>query len=159
KGNLRPSAKNLITTTNPCSRPMGSDSRSHSTRTSGCTSSRDTWTRLTFDGSNRFPIWTPDGEKITYAHFANAGWPNMYWVRADGAGSPLRLTDGRSRAVPSSWHPSGKLLVFEQNMPDGKRGAFTMTVEGDETRGWKPGEIKPLSISSYAELGWSFSPD
>jgi len=118
----------------------------------------DTWTRLTFDGNNRFPIWTPDGLKITYAHFASAG-SAIYWVRADGAGSPLRFTDGTSRAVPSTWHPSGKLLVFEQNMPDGKRGAFTMTVEGDGTRGWKPGEVKPLSISSYAESTWSFSPD
>lgn len=120
---------------------------------------RDTWTRLTFDGNNRLPIWTPDGQKITYAHLAHAGSPDIYWVRADGAGSPLQLTEESSRAVPSSWHPSGKLLVIERNMPDGKRGAFTMTVEGDETRGWKPGEIKPLSTSSYAESRWSFSPD
>lgn len=120
---------------------------------------RDTWTRLTFDGNNRLPIWTPDGQKITYAHFAKSGSPDIYWVRADGAASPLRLTEGSSRAVPSSWHPSGKLLVFEQNMPDGKRGTFTMTVEGDEKRGWRPGEIKPLSTSSFAETTWSFSPD
>ena len=72
---------------------------------------RDTLTRLTFDGNNRAPLWTPDGQKITYAHFAKAGSvgaADIYWTHADGTGSPLRLTDGSSGKFPSSdCRPSG----------------------------------------------------
>lgn len=123
---------------------------------------RDTLTRLTFDGNNRYPLWTPDGQRITYAHFAKAGSvgaADIYWTHADGTGSPLRLTDSSDRKFPSSWHPSGKLLVFEELAPDGKNRAFTLALDGDEKHGWKAGEIKPLSTSSFVEARWSFSPD
>ena len=123
---------------------------------------RDTSTRLTFDGNNRYPLWTPDGLRITYAHFAKAGEvgaSNIYWTHADGTGSPLPLTNSSSRKFPSSWHPSGKLLLFEDIAPDGKNRAFTLDVRSDEKQGWKAGEIKPLSDSSSVLARWSFSPD
>jgi|SRR5579859_4689108 len=123
---------------------------------------RDTLTRLTFDGNNRGPLWTPDGQKITYVHFAKAGsvgTADIYWTHADGTGNPFRLTNGSSRKFPSSWHPSGKLLAFEQKMPDGKFGTFTIAVEGDEKQGWRPGEIKLLASNSFPDLRWAFSPD
>ena len=125
---------------------------------------RDTLTRLTFDGNNRRPLWTPDGQKITYAHFAKAGSvgaADIYWTHADGTGSPLRLTDSSRVKLPFSWHPSGKLLVFGEGTPDGKVSILTLAVEGDEKHGWKAGEIKPLATSSFLflETGWSFSPD
>ena len=66
--------------------------------------SRDTLTRLTFRGNNLSPIWTPDGQRITYVSFEN-GVGDIYWTRADGTGSPFRLTGNNLRKFPSSWHP------------------------------------------------------
>ncbi len=123
---------------------------------------RDTLTRLTFDGNNRTPVWTPDGQRITYSHFEKAGSvgaADLYWTNADGTGTPFRLTESRNRKFPSSWHPNGKLLVYDQSAPDGKLSAFALTVEGDERTGWKTGENKLLMSSSFLESRWSFSPD
>jgi Tol biopolymer transport system component len=75
--------------------------------------SRDTLTRLTFRGNNVSPIWTPDGQRITYVSFEKVGVGDIYWTRADGTGSPLRLTETNVRKFPSSWHPGGKLLAFD----------------------------------------------
>jgi serine/threonine protein kinase/Tol biopolymer transport system component len=124
--------------------------------------SRDTLTRLTFRGNNLSPIWTPDGQRITYISFERVGVGDIYWTRADGTGSPLRLTEINSREFPSSWHPGGKLLAFDQ-FNSGAGGntysTFAITVEGDDKQGWKPGEIKPLLTSSFSEQESSFSPD
>jgi len=115
--------------------------------------SRDTLTRLTFDGNNLSPVWTPDGQRITYVYFEKpgSGEGDLYWTHADGTGSPLRLTETRNRKFPSSWHPSGKILAFDQFMPGGNYSILTIAIEGDDKQGWKPGEIKPFVTSSYAE--------
>ena len=123
---------------------------------------RDTLTRLTFNGNNRTPIWTPDSQKITYSHFeqpGSVGAADLYWTHADGTGSPLRLTQSNGRKFPSSWHPSGKVLAFAQTTPGGKWSTFTIAMAGNDKQGWKPGEIKPLSTSPLLTDVESFSPD
>jgi Tol biopolymer transport system component len=124
--------------------------------------SRDTLTRLTFAGNNLSPIWTPDGQRITYVHAEKVGAGDLYWTRADGTGSPLRLTETNNRKFPSSWHPGGKLLSFDQ-ATSGNTGSiystFTIGIEGNEKQGWHPGEIKPFLTSSFTEWESSFSPD
>jgi Tol biopolymer transport system component len=61
--------------------------------TSGATS--DVWvynfargsaTKLTSDGSNQFPIWSPDGKRLTY-RATRAGTRNIFWRMADGSGT------------------------------------------------------------------------
>jgi len=123
--------------------------------------SRDTLTRLTFAGNNLSPIWTPDGQRITYAHFEKAGAGDLYWIRADGTGNPLRLTETGKREFPSSWHPGGKLLSFDQATSDSGSiySTFTIAIEGNEKQGWHPGEIKPFLTSSFTEWESSFSSD
>jgi serine/threonine-protein kinase len=122
---------------------------------------RDTLTRLTFSGNNLSPIWTPDGQRITYARFEKAGSGDVYWTRADGTGSQLRLTETNSRVFPSSWHPSGKLLAMDQvsSASGSTYNTSTVAIEGDEKQGWKPDEIKPFLTNSITEWESSFSPD
>ena len=68
---------------------------------------------LTEEGSNRHPIWTPDGERVTYASDRDGTW-GIYWQRADGTGAAERLVgaDTRTEYYPESWSPDGRTLLF-----------------------------------------------
>jgi eukaryotic-like serine/threonine-protein kinase len=81
---------------------------------------RGTPTRLTFGGENRAPIWTPDGRGVVYGARQDDRF-GIHAIQADGESRPelLLATDGR--AVPSSFTPDGRLLLFEQQDADGSK--------------------------------------
>ncbi len=121
---------------------------------------RDSLTRLTFDGlNNRVPIWTPDGQRITYSSQEKGGTYNLWWIRADGAGNAQRLTQSKNIQTPASWRPDGKVLSFWEINPDTSYDVMTLPVGGDEKSGWKPGEAKPFVNTAFVELDPAFSPD
>jgi serine/threonine-protein kinase len=131
--------------------------------------SRDTLTRLTFDGNNVAPVWTPDGQRITYSHFAQpTGHGDIFWIRVDGTGTPFRLTSLNSRTFGSSWHPNGKVLAFDQAEAGalahplagpGTYNTFIITVGGSDKQGWTTSEAKPLLTGPSMQWESSFSPD
>ena len=105
---------------------------------------RDTLSRLTFAGErNSYPVWTPDGQRITYSSQEKGGAFNLWWMRADGSGDPQRLADSKSPQSGGSWRPDGKVLAFSQSNPGTNFDIMTLPVEGNETSGWRPGEPKP----------------
>ena len=59
------------------------------------TFARGTLSRLASAGRSMAPVWTPDGERIVYAGGTD-GPDNLYWMRADGGGSPELLAAERS---------------------------------------------------------------
>jgi Tol biopolymer transport system component len=60
-----------------------------------------------------FPIWTPDGKRLTYvASRGEADELNIWWKNADGTGIEERLTSSRERQTADSWSPDGRLLGF-----------------------------------------------
>ena len=121
---------------------------------------RDTLTRLTFAGeSNRFPVWTPDGERIVYSSLEKDGTYNLWWVRADGAGNAQRLTQSKRSQFARSWRPDGKVLAFRQTNTDTGNDIMTLSIEGDEKSGWKAEEPKPFVNSAFSEQEPNFSPD
>jgi Tol biopolymer transport system component/predicted Ser/Thr protein kinase len=74
---------------------------------------RDTLTRLTFEGLNGYPVWTPDGKRVAYRSLA--GLPNIYWKPADGSGTEERLTTvGGLNQTPYSFSPDGRTLVYNE---------------------------------------------
>jgi serine/threonine protein kinase len=120
----------------------------------------DTLTRLTFDGeSNSNPAWTPDGRRITYSTIEKGTQSNLYWKRADGAGEVLQLTNSKNAKNPFSWRPDGKVLVFAQLNPETRWDIMTLSVQGNETSGWKVEEPKSFLNGAYDELDPAFSPD
>ncbi len=79
---------------------------------------RDTLIPLTFDaaGSNYYPLWTPDGERIAFYSVREGSNRAVYWKAADGTGKaePLVLPD--KPTFPWSWSGDGKtLLMMEWN--------------------------------------------
>ena len=79
--------------------------------------SRSTLSRLTFDGSNAYPIWTPDGKKVTYVSGQQGHPPNLFWKSADGTGTEERLVTSDYTQVSETWLPDGKALVFVELRP------------------------------------------
>jgi Tol biopolymer transport system component len=79
--------------------------------------SRDTLTRLTFEGNNNLvPAWTPDGKRIAF--ISNKEGPqNLFWRLADGSGGLERLTTSENTNVPHSWSPDGQLLAYVEVNP------------------------------------------
>ena len=121
---------------------------------------RDTLTRLTFAGdSNTHPVWTPDGQRIVYASSEKGLAHNLWWIRADGGGDAQRLAQSNYTQEPWSWSPDGKTLAFHQNNPGTSWDIMTLSVEGNEKTGWKPGEPKPFLNTSAGEVVPAFSPD
>ena len=77
---------------------------------------RDTPSRLSFlRNTNNWPVWTPDGKGIIFKSI-DTGSPGLYWVRADGAGEAVRLTDGKGDEYPSSISLNGKRLIKRRRL-------------------------------------------
>lgn len=76
-------------------------------------------TRLTQEGTNNFPFWTPDGERVTYSSI-RGGKETIDWKRADGHGeSELLVSPEESGGIIGfgSWSPDGEKLVYTRFLP------------------------------------------
>jgi serine/threonine-protein kinase len=121
---------------------------------------RDTLARLTFTGeANRSPVWTPDGQRITYVSQEKGGASNLYWKRADGAGDAQRLSENKNDQYHSSWRPDGKFLAFTQFNPETRSDIMILPMDGNEKVGWKPGVPQVFLNSPYDLTKPVFSPD
>ena len=77
-------------------------------------------TRLTLEGSNLNPAWTPDGANVSYS--ANIGaLYDLYSKPADLSEAADLLVSGAAAASigPGSWSPDGRAFVYQELGPDG----------------------------------------
>ncbi len=111
-------------------------------------------TRLTFEGTNADPIWTPDGRHIAY-YGARSGNRGIYWIASDGSGKPELLATIEAPAVPCSFTPDGKALVFSQRGSDKISHLWTLPMPG------AAGQRKPalLHDTMFSESDAQISPD
>jgi serine/threonine-protein kinase len=107
--------------------------------------------RVTFDGDNGFPLWSPDGRWVAYVSNRSEQW-NLYRRRADGSGNAERLTRSSERQVPFSWSPDGKWLAFTQYSRKGRGDIWLLPL----TPGATP---EPFRESPFHESVPVFSPD
>jgi serine/threonine-protein kinase len=106
-------------------------------------------TKLISDGSDQFPIWTPDGKRLTY-RATRAGTRNIFWRMADGSGSEERLTTGEGTHTPGSWlPPDGQILLFMEATAD--RNVLALRLIDRKTR--------PFLQTRFLEGAPRFSPD
>jgi Tol biopolymer transport system component len=113
---------------------------------------RRTKTRLTFEGANLCPIWTPDGRRITFGG-NSAGKHGIYSVKADGSEKPELLVATDSAAEPTSWSPDGKYLLYQQ-VVSGFLKIWLLPVSGGVA-----GKPVPLHDNTVYEGGAQVSPD
>jgi serine/threonine-protein kinase len=113
--------------------------------------SRETLTRLTFDGTlNLNTIWTPDGKSIVFQSNKD-GPPNIYWQRADGSGGLERLTTSDFVHFPVSMSPDGQLLAYGEINPTTGYDLWILRL--------KDRQAMPFLRTPFTESVPQFSPD
>ena len=113
---------------------------------------RGTLTRLTAEGYNFGPLWTPDGKRVTFGSSRGGGPLNLFWKPADGSGPKEQLTESGRFQVPSSWSPDGQVLAFFERHPTAGWGIWVLPLQGER----KP---RPFLQNRFGERGAVFSPD
>ena len=106
-------------------------------------------TQLTFDGANRAPIWTADGQRVTFAS-NRSGALNLFVAPADGSGAAERLTTSDFLQLPGSWSPDGSVLAFMEQHPDSGRDIWLLGRDGRRA---------PFANTPSEESAPRFSPD
>jgi serine/threonine-protein kinase len=108
--------------------------------------------QLTFDGHNGFPIWTRDGERLTFSS-DREGDNAIFWQHADGSGRAERLTRAARDEfqTPSSWSADGDTLLFSSHV------AGTFSLQAFTAHDRKVNAI--ADVRSANEIGATFSPD
>ena len=112
---------------------------------------RRTLTRLTFDGDNHSPVWTPDGRDIIYNKYQ--GSRNFYMQRADASRPPEILhafPENFGTLRPMSWSPDGQILLFRQQDPRTGSDIWALPAGADP---------EPFAQTPFEERWPQFSPD
>ncbi len=91
---------------------------------------RGSWTRLTFEGSNEKPIWSPDGKQIVFTSDRVGGVQQIFSKSVDGSGQVEQLTEGAYHA-PTSLSPDGKSVVFRERGDDGSWDIGMLRLDGE----------------------------
>ena len=70
--------------------------------------------RFTSGWDNIGPMWTPDGQRITFSSNRDAGgeYFNLYSQREQGGAPAERLTRAQRGQIPIMWSPNGRTLLF-----------------------------------------------
>jgi len=112
---------------------------------------RDNLSRFTFQ-VGRFPLWTPDGKRITFQSNRLGGPAKMFWKAADGSGVAEQLSEGEFPHTAHSLSPDGKWLAFSERSPASNSDIWVLSLEE---------ERKPQAFlqTPRNETGIVFSPD
>jgi Tol biopolymer transport system component/tRNA A-37 threonylcarbamoyl transferase component Bud32 len=113
--------------------------------------SRETLTRLTFEGrNNNNPVWTPDGKRVAF-NSGREGPSNIFWQLADGSGGLERLTTGAYVQSPHSWSPDGRFLAFIEVNPSTGVDIWVLPLSDRK--------VQPFLRTQFTEGAPRFSPD
>jgi serine/threonine-protein kinase len=83
----------------------------------------------TFDGQNTAPLWTRDGQRLTYSA-QRGNTRHVMWQPAD-ASAPAEslITSDNSELIPASWTPDGS-LVYVHDLPTKDGPLRRLSLEG-----------------------------
>jgi Tol biopolymer transport system component len=112
---------------------------------------RGTSTRLTFGGSDRAAVWSPDGTQVIFRSNRKGG-SGLYKKAADGSEQEEKLIASNQTINPTSWSSDGRFLLYDVRQEN--TGAFDMWILPLSDR--KP---RRLLATEYDEGQGVFSPD
>ena len=83
-------------------------------------------------GSDRFPVWSPDGTRIVFRSI-RTGAGDLYQKLTSGAGVEERLVASDQVKIPSSWSADGRFLLYHSVDPQTSRDLWVVPMVGDRT--------------------------
>lgn len=89
-------------------------------------------TRLTTDGQNLDPAWSPDGTKIAFVSDPESEPAQIHVMDADGTNiTPLTAASDRGSSLDPAWSPDGTRIAFASSTPgDLAFGIYVMDADG-----------------------------
>jgi len=110
-----------------------------------------TQTRLTVEGSNQDPAWTPDGQRVTFSSERNGvrGIFTRPWDGSAAAESLVTVTFPQVHA--GGWAPDGSLFVYRVVVDAGNRDLYTVASTG--------GSPTPFLSTDFDETAPQISPN
>jgi serine/threonine-protein kinase len=113
----------------------------------------DSFNRLTFEGNNNLPGWSPDSRWVMFRSNRDGHNRSLYRKPADGSGVAQVLFTHDHPVMTNSWSPDGTALLFSaMGVPGTSADLFVFPMEGEE-------EPKPFIVSPAEEHSAVFSPD
>jgi serine/threonine-protein kinase len=90
--------------------------------------------RLSFDGNNVYPEWSPDGQWLGFSSAREGSLRRgLYRKRADGSGAAELLVSAQHQQWELTWSPDGRWLVYRETHPETARDIWKLDLErGDE---------------------------
>ena len=114
-----------------------------------------TTTRLTFEGDNRYPVWTPDGSRVMFSSDREGVRGRaLFWKAADGSGDTELLYQADGDAWEAEWMPDGESLIFRQigrGSPNGRDIWFVSLKDSSAAQ--------PFVVTQFQERSIALSPD
>jgi eukaryotic-like serine/threonine-protein kinase len=107
-------------------------------------------TRLNASASSSHPLWTPDGDWVSFGSSAGGPW-NIFRQRADGSGELDQLVSSENDQIPYSWSPDGRVLAYTEVNPTTRSDIWLLS-EADR-------QVKPILRSAFNEGQPAISPD
>jgi serine/threonine-protein kinase len=113
-----------------------------------------TMTRLTFEGNNRYPAWTPDGRYISFSSSrGGALGREVFGKPGDGSGVAELLYQAAGPQWESLWMPDGRSLIIRETTT-GRTGRDIWVVPVDS-----PDSAQPFLRTEFNEYSAAVSPD
>jgi Tol biopolymer transport system component len=114
--------------------------------------SRGTETRFTFDpGSDRAPLWSPDGNEIIFASDRTGVW-NLYRKRANDANAEELIVDSPDDEFPSQWSADSRFIVYSTPRPKTKWDLEVLPLR-------EPSKPIPFLVTPFNEVQGVLSPN
>jgi serine/threonine-protein kinase len=108
--------------------------------------------RLTFEGNNTYPEWSPDGRWIGFSSVREGSdGRDLYQKRADGTAQAELLLSAKLDQWELVWSAEDR-LVYRETHPETSRDLWTVNLSGD-------GERQPFLRTPADEQTASISPD
>ncbi|MGD8362454.1 MAG: hypothetical protein PVJ04_13590, partial [Gemmatimonadota bacterium] len=110
--------------------------------------------KLTFEGENTFPSWTPDGMDIVFSS-GREGRRSLYTVPANGSGTPELLLESANLAWESGISRDGEWIAFTEGFQDLSTKVDVVAASLHSTEGQRI----PIAQTRYNERSTDLSPD
>jgi hypothetical protein len=106
-------------------------------------------TRLTFDGTNSYVGWMPDGKRVA---FFSRGKHAVLWREADGSGASGQLMTREPDPHLDAISPDGRFLAFHEHRPATEGDIWILPLESE-------GKPRAFLVTPFLEHGTTFSPN